>query len=99
MTDHFARGEEVNFTVTGAQHYGVLIRTDSGERGWIESDYVSDVRPGRDEWPGVGTALRGLVLGYTKDGRIRIALRHVDGRQSPDRWPPGSIADETNDTS
>lgn len=76
--------------VTGAQHYGVLIETDSGERGWIEAEYLSDARIRPEEWPAAGTSLRGLVLGYTADGRIRVCLRAVDGHQSPDRWPPTS---------
>ena len=82
------RGQEVDFVVTGTQHYGVLIQTDSGERGWIEAEYISDAALRQEEWPTAGTSLRGLVLGYTADGRIRVCLREVDGRPSPDRWPP-----------
>jgi len=85
-----ARGQEVGFVVMGVQHYGVLIQTDSGERGWIEAEYLSDAKLSQGEWPEAGTSLRGLVLGYTADGRIRVCLREVDGRPSPDRWPPTS---------
>lgn len=84
------RGQEVGFVVTGAAHYGVLIETDSAERGWIEAEYISDARLTQAEWPEAGTSLRGLVLGYTADGRIRVCLREVDGHPSPDRWPPAS---------
>ena len=90
MTGRYMRGQEVGFVVTGAQHYGVLIETDSGERGWIEAEYISDARLRQEEWPAPGTSLRGLVLGYTADGRIRVCLREVDGRESPDSWPPTS---------
>lgn len=87
------RGEEVGFQVTGAQHYGVLIETEAGERGWIEEEYLSRTKLTREDWPPVGTRLRGLVLGYTADDRIRVCLREVDGQPSPDSWPPlGSIA-------
>jgi len=51
------RGEEVNFEVTGDQHYGVLIMTESGERGWVEEEYLSDTKLKREEWPRVGTSL------------------------------------------
>jgi hypothetical protein len=88
-----ARGDEVLFTVTGAQHYGILIQTDSGERGWVEEEYLSDRKLRREEWPPVGVSLRGLVLGYARDGRIRVCLRDVDGRTSPDRWPSTSVQD------
>jgi predicted RNA-binding protein with RPS1 domain len=83
-----SRGDQVTFTVTGAQPYGVLIQTEQGERGWIEREYLSEAVLHQDQWPPVGTSLRGLVLGYTSDGRIRLCLREVDGRASPDRWPP-----------
>ena len=82
------RGSEVDFQVIGAQHYGVLVVTDSGDRGWIESEYLSASPITPQEWPPVGTRLRGLVLGVTPDGRVRICLRPVDGRPSPSRWPP-----------
>jgi hypothetical protein len=83
----YSRGNSVRFTVTGTQHYGVLIRTDSGECGWIEAEYISESVLHPDEWPPVGTSLQGLVLGYTSDGRVRVCLREVDGRASPDGWP------------
>ena len=35
-----SRGDEVEFVVTGARHYGVLIETVTGERGWIEGEYL-----------------------------------------------------------
>jgi hypothetical protein len=91
--ERLRRGDEVSFTVTGAQHYGVLIATESGERGWIEDEYLSDETLSGAEWPQVGVTLRGLVLGYTLDGRIRVALRAVDGRPSPDRWPKNDISE------
>jgi hypothetical protein len=81
-------GRRIAFVVTGAQHYGVLIRTDSGERGWVEAEYISETMLPRQDWPPVGTHLRGLVLGHAGDCRIRVCLRDVDGRPSPDLWPP-----------
>jgi len=82
-----SRGEEVEFVVTGAQHYGVLIETAAGEKGWVEEEYLSAIKLARDQWPQVGERLRGLVLGYANDGRIRVCMREVDGHASPESWP------------
>jgi hypothetical protein len=83
-----ARGEEVTFTVTGHQHYGLIIRTDSDEPGWVEGEYISDLSLRPDQWPPAGTMLRGLVLGYTlPDGRIRVCMRTMDGVGAPHSWP------------
>lgn len=87
MVARLSRGDEVDFVVTGAQHYGVLIETTAGEKGWIEEEYLSATRLPREDWPQAGERLRGLVLGYAKDGRIRVCMREVDGRPSPERWP------------
>jgi hypothetical protein len=83
------RGDEVEFIVTGARHYGVLVETIGGEKGWIEAEYLSVSNVPSEAWPSVGTRMRGLVLGYTKEGegRIRIAMRAVDGRPAPETWP------------
>jgi predicted RNA-binding protein with RPS1 domain len=40
----YLRGQIVSVTVTGAAHYGVFVTVPSGERGWIESHYLDDVR-------------------------------------------------------
>lgn len=82
------RGAVVQFTVSGHQHYGVLVTTDEGERGWIEAEYLSKDQLSQAQWPAIGTRLRGLVLGYTADGRVRVCMREVDGQASPDQWPP-----------
>ncbi len=84
----YERGDEIQVMVTGAQPYGLLIEANEGEKGWIETEYLSDTKLEPRDWPPVGTRLRGLVLGYTRDGRIRVCMREVDGRPSPERWPP-----------
>jgi hypothetical protein len=86
----YERGDEIDVVVTGAQHYGVLVATYEGEKGWIESEYLSDRPLEPKDWPPLGTRLRGLVLGHTSDGRIRVCLREVDGRRSPQLWPPAN---------
>jgi hypothetical protein len=87
MTGRRSRGEQVRFEVTGWQHYGVLVRTEDDEVGWVEAEYISDLPLEQSDWPPAGTTLNGLVLGYTQDGRVRVCLRTVDGRPSPDHWP------------
>jgi predicted RNA-binding protein with RPS1 domain len=82
-----SRGDEVEFVVTGAQHYGLLIETVAGEKGWIEADHLSANKLAREDWPQAGERLRGLVLGYANGGRIRVCMREVDGRPSPESWP------------
>jgi predicted RNA-binding protein with RPS1 domain len=81
------RGDEVEFIVTGAQHYGVLIETIFGEKGWVEGEYLSATELAQEDWPQVGERLRGVVLGYANDGRIRVSMREVDGHPSPEHWP------------
>lgn len=83
----FSRGDEVEFVVTGAQHYGVLIETLAGEKGWIEEEYLSATKLSPEEWPQAGERMHGLMLGYANDGRIRVCMREVDGHPSPERWP------------
>jgi predicted RNA-binding protein with RPS1 domain len=88
----YDRGDEIDVVVTGTQHYGVLVETNDGEKGWIESEYLSGLVLEPRDWPPVGTVLRGLVLGRTRDGRIRVCLREVDGHSSPQSWPPADEA-------
>lgn len=60
-------------TVTSQQDYGVVVETDAGPRGYIDSEFIADVPLSRDEWPAVGTRLRVMVLAGTGDSR-RLAL-------------------------
>jgi len=85
----FSRGDEVEFVVTGAMHYGVLIETIGGEKGWVEAEYLGAPKVPPEDWPVAGERLRGLVLGYEEGGagRIRVAMRAVDGRPAPEAWP------------
>jgi hypothetical protein len=52
------------------------VRTPSGERGWIEPDYIHDVRIESEAWPKVGSTVMGVILGpITRDGRRRLSCR------------------------
>lgn len=65
------RYDIVHCSVVGHAQYGLLIESEDGERGFVDSSYVTDT-PG-EAWPAVGQRLRCVVLGYTNNGRLRAA--------------------------
>lgn len=65
------RYDIVHCSVVGHAPYGLLIESEDGERGFVDSSYISD-RPG-EPWPEVGRRLQCVVLGQTRDGRLRVA--------------------------
>ncbi|MFJ1760615.1 hypothetical protein ACIOD2_09885 [Amycolatopsis sp. NPDC088138] len=67
------RYDVVECAVTGHVHYGLLIAAEDGERGFVDRAEITD-EPG-EPWPETGSRLRGVVLGYTRDGRLRVATR------------------------
>ncbi|MGW6448601.1 hypothetical protein [Lentzea sp. NPDC055074] len=66
-----SRYDIVHCLVTGRVRYGLLIESEDGERGFVDSSYITD-QPG-EPWPELGQRLRCIVLGYAKDGRLRAA--------------------------
>lgn len=78
-SDDVRRFDLMDCEVTGHQHYGLVIRAQGGQRGFIDSADISDsLRHGRSDWPPVGTRLTCVFLGMTKDGRIRASARTSD---------------------
>ncbi|MFD7639405.1 hypothetical protein ACFV4P_02005 [Kitasatospora sp. NPDC059795] len=74
----FAKGDLVECVVVTHRHYGPNTRTVvGGAPGFIDSTDVSDDPADRD-WPPVGRRLACLVLGDTKDGRLRLSCRPRD---------------------
>lgn len=65
-------------TVTGRPIYGVVVETDAGSPGFVDSDFIADVPLGRDAWPAVGARLRVMVLASTRDGRLALSARESD---------------------
>ncbi|MFD8494902.1 hypothetical protein [Amycolatopsis sp. NPDC059657] len=65
------RYDVIDCSVVGQAHYGLLIESEDGERGFVDRAHISD-DPG-EPWPVVGQRLRCVVLGYTNDGRLRAA--------------------------
>ncbi|MEV8443909.1 hypothetical protein AB0425_41600 [Actinosynnema sp. NPDC051121] len=65
------RYEVVHCSVVGHAGYGLLVESEDGERGYVDSSHITD-EPG-EPWPAVGRRLPCVVLGYTKEGRLRAA--------------------------
>lgn len=62
------------------QHYGLVVRTVSDHQpGFVDESAISD-QPSvpMNEWPGVGATLPCVVLGGTRDGRLRLSSRPRD---------------------
>lgn len=65
------RYDIVHCSVVGHAHYGLLVESQDGERGFVDRAHITD-KPG-EPWPATGRQLRCVVLGYTKDNRLRAA--------------------------
>lgn len=78
--DGYPKYAIVRGTVDGRQHYGVLITLESGGRGFIDADHLADTADGRSnaQWPEPGRSVEAVVLGATKDGRVRQTTRGSD---------------------
>lgn len=76
-TEH-PRYTVVSCTVVDHQRYGLVIQSELGQRGFVDRAEISDGVISVDMWPKVGDQIRGVVLGYTNDGRIRISARPRD---------------------
>lgn len=66
-----SRYDIVHCLVIGHARYGILIESEDSELGFVDSSYITD-QPG-EPWPEVGQRLRCMVLGYAKDGKLRVA--------------------------
>jgi hypothetical protein len=80
------RYDVIHCSVVGHKHYGLLIESEDGERGFVDGIDITD-KPG-EPWPAVGQRLRCVVLGYARDGRLRAAAKPlyveiVDGVDDP----------------
>lgn len=68
----------VTCTVASHQPYGLAIRSDSGEAGFVDRAEIADNAVPSDGWPAVGEPVVGVVLGYTNDERLRVSARPSD---------------------
>ena len=71
----YRRGDIVDCVVTGHAHWGVLFTMPGGEPGWIEGDYLDDVKVPPEKWPAEGTVVRAVVLDHLPDGRWWLSAR------------------------
>src|SRR4051794_13327226 len=68
----------VSCAITGHQKFGPTIQTCDGESGYVDHADIADI-PGPDtRWPAIGSRVRGVVLGYRRDGRMMVSLRPRD---------------------
>ena len=74
----FPRYSLVGCVVSAHRDYGLIVEVEGQYRGFVDLDYISHVPITRDDWPRVGSENRGLVLGVTNDGRLRLDLRQDD---------------------
>ncbi|WP_329787841.1 hypothetical protein V1227_24415 [Lentzea sp. DG1S-22] len=74
----WSRYDLLQATVTGHQAYGLVLSTEDGLRAFIEDAYVADGPINRDDWPEVGAELTAMVLGATRDERLRLSSRASD---------------------
>lgn len=65
-------------TVSAHRHYGLIVEVEGRYRGFVDLHYIAQVPIAMDDWPRVGSHQRGLVLGETNDGRLRLDLRQDD---------------------
>lgn len=68
----------VELVVVGHQPFGLLVQDDSGQRGFVDRADIADDPAAGGGWPKVGDRIPGVVLGYTRDGRLRVSTRERD---------------------
>jgi hypothetical protein len=79
--DDYPKYAIVRGTVSGRQQYGALITLESGDRGFVDVGYLADTAEGVQsgaEWPEMGLTVEAVVLGTTRDGRVRLTTRGSD---------------------
>lgn len=86
MAGDNARYALLEVTVQAHARYGLVVRSAAGEDGFVDSDYIADQPVPPEDWPAVGTHLWGVVLGHTRDGRLRLctAPKYVAVARSAD---------------
>lgn len=67
-----ARYDRVECLVTGHRHFGLLVQTDGGRPGFVDRAEIADGLAAPADWPLVGSRLLCVVLGFARDGRVRV---------------------------
>lgn len=74
MAKH-SRYEVVQCLITGHLSYGLAVQTPTGQRGSIDKDVIGDRPLPVEDWPSVGQTISGVVMGYGRDGRLRVCAQ------------------------
>jgi hypothetical protein len=65
--------------VTGHLEYGLLVHVaGTSEAGFVDRADIGDEETSPSRWPSQGTELRCVVLGYARNGRLRLSSRARD---------------------
>ncbi|MFJ8913660.1 hypothetical protein [Amycolatopsis sp. NPDC102389] len=64
--------------VSSHKFYGLLLRLENGDEGHVDSSDVADHPVSPADWPPVGKSVKGVLLGPTRMGRVRLSLRDSD---------------------
>lgn len=78
LQERFPRYSTVTCTVTAHRSYGLIVAVEGDGPGFVDLGYISHNPVTADAWPHVGEERRGVVLGVTRDGRLRLDIRHDD---------------------
>ncbi|MBJ6644731.1 hypothetical protein [Streptomyces sp. BSE7-9] len=78
LQERFPRYSTVNCTVTAHRSYGLIVAVEGDGPGFVDLGYISQIPVTTDAWPRVGEERRGVVLGVTNDGRLRLDIRDDD---------------------
>jgi hypothetical protein len=70
-----SRYEIVECVITGHASYGLIVRSRSGEPGYVERDMIADWPTRAEDWPAAGKAILAVVLGYAHDGRLHLSAQ------------------------
>jgi predicted RNA-binding protein with RPS1 domain len=78
VSQDLARYALVECEVTAHQPYGVVFEVGGGLRGFVDKADIADAPVMQAEWPSVGRHMTCVVLGRSRDGRIRASMRPSD---------------------
>jgi len=78
MAGNHPRYSLVESTVRGHAGYGLVVRSVDGEDGFVDSGHIANGPLATEDWPAVGQRIWGVVLGYARDGRLRLSTAPND---------------------
>lgn len=77
--DALPRYAIASLVVVGHRRYGLRVEVvDSDREGFVDSANIADPPLRHEDWPCVGARMRGVVLGRTRAGQLRLTTRRRD---------------------